>query len=59
MEIKTTTTCHCIFKLKAQICENKKSCLDPQLKITARLILLLLNLSVETKVNVCNEPILL
>ena len=48
----------CLFE-SSNLCENTRACLDPQLKITARLFLLLLNQSAETRVNVCNELILL
>ena len=41
------------------MCENTRACLDPKFKIIAILLLLLLNQSVETRVNVRNEPILL
>ena len=43
----------------SNLCENTRSCLNPQIKITTRFLLLLLNQSVEKRVNVRNEPILL
>ena len=41
------------------LCINTRACLESKIKITVRLLLLLLNQSAETRVNVHNEPILL
>ena len=48
----------------SNLCENTRACLDPQIKIMARLILLLIKIKImarliETRVIVHNEPILL
>ena len=41
----------------SNLCETQELVLNPQLKITARLLSLLLNQKAETRVNEYNEPI--